>query len=312
MTQLSVDSLARPFFSGIRLFNALVKGQLIPNAFWHSKHFRIKYTLRSLLSPITTLKLLNFIAEHELCQYILQAQPDLPCKIQRPYLSTYFSRNEILNALCYHYHCLTKYFTLNMAIKILEQTPYTLATLQGKTGHRFYISLLPINSLSKEGELSVAIYNDEQKILAKATFTLLFIAGKKTLFIGNLQGADNTPHEMTKIAARDCYGLLPKRLVLETLATFATQMDCAQILAVSHNTHVYNDWRYKNILSKNYDSFWRTVGGEPTASGYFRLPLTITRKSFEQIPSKKRAEYRRRYQLLDTLEKDMQQTLFPN
>lgn len=48
--------------------------------------------------------------------------------------------------------------------------------------------------------------------------------------------------------------------------------------------------------------FWLSIGAESTAEGYFRLPMTIARKSLEEIASKKRAEYRRRYQLLDTLE----------
>ncbi|MDN6019420.1 MAG: VirK/YbjX family protein, partial [Enterobacterales bacterium] len=50
------------------------------------------------------------------------------------------------------------------------------------------------------------------------------------------------------------------------------------------------------------DSFWLSIGAETTQEGKYRLPLTIARKSLEEIASKKRAEYRRRYQLLDDLE----------
>jgi uncharacterized protein VirK/YbjX len=44
------------------------------------------------------------------------------------------------------------------------------------------------------------------------------------------------------------------------------------------------------------------MGGRMLESGYFLLPTRIARKSLEEIASKKRAEYRRRYQLLDELE----------
>ena len=40
-------------------------------------------------------------------------------------------------------------------------------------------------------------------------------------------------------------------------------------------------------------------------SGYFLLPERIARKPIEEIVSKKRAEYRRRYQLLDELEQGL-------
>jgi uncharacterized protein VirK/YbjX len=40
-------------------------------------------------------------------------------------------------------------------------------------------------------------------------------------------------------------------------------------------------------------------------SGYFLLPEHITRKPIDDVVSKKRAEYRRRYQLLDELEQGM-------
>ncbi|MNN95692.1 hypothetical protein D3C81_2145390 [compost metagenome] len=44
------------------------------------------------------------------------------------------------------------------------------------------------------------------------------------------------------------------------------------------------------------------MGGKQLDNGYFLLPERIGRKPMETIASKKRAEYRRRYQLLDELQ----------
>jgi uncharacterized protein VirK/YbjX len=78
-----------------------------------------------------------------------------------------------------------------------------------------------------------------------------------------------------------------------------------QILAVSNATHIYRSWRYRKKkegkLLADYDSFWRSMSGEPLASGHFQLPLEMARKPMEEIASKKRSEYRRRYELLDSL-----------
>ncbi|WP_163367113.1 DUF535 family protein, partial [Escherichia coli] len=58
----------------------------------------------------------------------------------------------------------------------------------------------------------------------------------------------------------------------------------------------------KDQLHADYDQFWLSMGAKPLDSGYFLLPARIARKPLEEVASKKRAEYRRRYQLLDELE----------
>lgn len=57
----------------------------------------------------------------------------------------------------------------------------------------------------------------------------------------------------------------------------------------------------------DYDSFWLSIGGEKQENGNFMLPLVMPRKPMEEIASKKRSEYRRRYALLDSLIQQMKQ-----
>ena len=60
-------------------------------------------------------------------------------------------------------------------------------------------------------------------------------------------------------------------------------------------------------LHASYDEFWQSLGA--TRYGAFRwtLPAGMERKSLESIASKKRAEYRRRFQLLDEIEQAISQ-----
>jgi uncharacterized protein VirK/YbjX len=78
-----------------------------------------------------------------------------------------------------------------------------------------------------------------------------------------------------------------------------------QIRAVSNETHIYRNIRYRRkkqgLLHADYNSFWQSLGAVADASGDYILPLAIPRKPMEAIASKKRAEYRRRYELLDSL-----------
>lgn len=80
---------------------------------------------------------------------------------------------------------------------------------------------------------------------------------------------------------------------------------------MSNATHIYRSWRYRKKkegkLLADYDSFWLSLGGERRENGHFALPLTLPRKPMEEIASKKRAEYRRRYEMLDSLIQQMTQ-----
>ena len=72
--------------------------------------------------------------------------------------------------------------------------------------------------------------------------------------------------------------------------------------------HIFRGERYedknKKILS-DYDTFWEAVGGERDNEGYFHIPVAIARKDIAEIASKKRAEYRRRYELMDAIQSQM-------
>ncbi len=87
--------------------------------------------------------------------------------------------------------------------------------------------------------------------------------------------------------------------------TLGSALAVEQIVAVSNSTHIYRSWRYRKKkegkLLADYDSFWASLGGERSDDGNFRLPLAMPRKPMEEIASKKRAEYRRRFALLDSL-----------
>ncbi|MDC9594506.1 VirK/YbjX family protein [Xenorhabdus sp. IM139775] len=309
-----MNNLQQPTSSGMKLFADLVGKRVTPGEHWHSSSNRTKFALRSLLTPVTTLKLLNGLARTPHYLDILKKQPSLPCKLHRPYLSINFKRKQIVGALNEHYQLLFKQLESTVISRIFDIHAYLLATLQGKN-ETFLIYLDSLDNLNKEGELSLYITTAENVILAKCAFTLLTIDGKQTLFIGVLQGpakGDNAL-EMIRHATKECYGLFPKRLLIEAICRFAEHMNCEQILAVSNETHIYRSIRYwhkkKNQMVADYNAFWESLSGVRKENNDFHLPSFIERKSLEDIPSKKRAEYRRRYQLLDELENNIKASL---
>lgn len=70
------------------------------------------------------------------------------------------------------------------------------------------------------------------------------------------------------------------------------------------NKHIYFSPRYikrkQEKVHANYDEFWESIGGIEK-DNLWSLPKKLERKSIEDIPAKKRAQYIKKFNLLDTL-----------
>ncbi|CCK10230.1 Virulence factor VirK [Cronobacter sakazakii 680] len=262
--------------------------------------------LRSLATPFATRRWLSVLARQPMLDALLHAQPGLPCRLHRPWLSVNVSRKAALAALEYHYQHIERLLPDTLMQGHLTRQGSTLATLSGKNDAQYRLDLAAIADLDKEGETTVIFRDANGVVLAEMTFTLCEVDGQSALFIGGLQGAKAwVEHDQIQLATKACHGLFPKRLLLEAVCLLAQHFGVSQILAVSNETHIYRSWRYakkkKDKLHADYDSFWESLGGEKDARGLYHMPLQITRKSLEEIASKKRAEYRRRYELLESM-----------
>ncbi|MBI0222366.1 VirK/YbjX family protein [Yersinia pestis subsp. pestis] len=285
----------------------LCKGSPIFSDSWQEWKFRLKFIIRALISPRLTFNFLILLSKQPFLHSLLRAQPDLPCKLHRPYLSHTFNNRQKLDVLRDHFQLITQCMPKALHYNYLHRTPYRLVTLTGKGGEKYSLYLGIIPKLNKEGEITLMLANEQQQTLALLTFSLFYYQQQKTLFIGGLQGADNkTPHHEIQACTKACHGLFPKRLALEATCYLAELMGIEEIIAVGNATHIYQNWRYrakkKNKLHADYDGFWLSLGGNPDTEGHFRLPTKIVRKPLTEIASKKRAEYRRRYVLLEQLE----------
>ena len=292
--------------SGWQLFKNLALGKLTPGLAWQNPAYRRKFVLRSLAAPVTTSRLLTRLAKQPCLMQLLQAQPGLPCRMHRPWLTVNMERQHALESLNWHYQTMIRQLPATLLQGYLSKQGATLLTLTGKDEQHFTVRLCADAFMDKEGEATLVFCDDQNTVLAEITFTLCPFAGKSTLFIGGLQGAKaHVPHERIQKATKACHGLFPKRLLVEAAMTLGAAFPVEQIVAVSNDTHIYRSWRYRKKkegkLLADYDSFWLSLGGEKQESGNFMLPLVMPRKPMEEIASKKRSEYRRRYELLDSL-----------
>lgn len=310
MSQLSENSFESSRHpSALGLFFSLFSGQWRPGEFWNKRSFRRKFMLRSLLMPRLSREWMNELSQWSHLDTLLTRQPRLPVRLHRPYLAVNFNRQQVLDALRYHYTLLSEAMSSEELTTYLNTQALTLAQIEGKNGDTFTLELTMQINLDKEGDSTILMRNADGDVLAEMTFTLLDYQNQRTLFIGGLQGGKrDLPHEAIQNATKSCHGLFPKRLVMEAVCRFAERLHVDQILAVSNDVHIFRGERYqdknKKILS-DYDTFWEAVGGERDNEGYYHIPVAIARKDIAEIASKKRAEYRRRYELMDAIQSQM-------
>ena len=132
------------------------------------------------------------------------------------------------------------------------------------------------------------------------------------MWIGAMQGPNvDDAKDLIKRITKKCHAYRTKNLILYAAQAVARSFGVKKIFAVTNegyyaNNHVRRDRKLKTSFS----DFWKEAGGVPTSDErFFELPLIETRKTVEEIPSHKRTQYRRRFALLDELDKSIAETL---
>ena len=133
-----------------------------------------------------------------------------------------------------------------------------------------------------------------------------------SLWIGAMQGPNmENAKDVVKKVTKQCHAYRTKNLTLYVTRIFAEVLGLKHIYAVSNygyyaNNHVRSDRKLKT----NFGDFWEESGGYVTEDDrFYELPLQEERKSEEEIPTRKRSVYRKRFALMDEIKMTMTQNL---
>ncbi|MDI9765693.1 VirK/YbjX family protein [Pantoea dispersa] len=290
--------------SSAALFIPLVSGKLRPNKLWNSQQFRLKFALRSAVFPLTTFNYLHQLAKLSFLPQLLNSQGLLPAKPHRPYLRAGFSVAQRAQAILDHYQLMDKLANNQLRQLLLSPSGNLLARFTGKNEEQFALYCCS-GHYDREGEITLLL-NYQDMTLASLSFSIIQEQQQRTLLIGGLQGPrKHISSDVIRDATKAAHGVFPKRLLMEAVFILAAQCGVEAITAVGDTTHVFRSLRYRHSKGDkffaSYSEFWLSLGGEMRGDELFTLPLSMARKDLEEIASKKRAEYRRRYALLDTL-----------
>lgn len=157
----------------------------------------------------------------------------------------------------------------------------------------------------KEGLLSVILDCDRGDL-----YQMIFWIAKNpqeewSLWIGAMQGPNmDDARDIIKQITKRCHAYRTKNLILHAVQEVARALGIQHIYAVTnYGYYAMNHVRRDRKLKTSFGDFWEESGGTICEDKrFYELPLTEHRKSVEEIPTRKRANYRRRYALLDEID----------
>ncbi|MEJ5990298.1 DUF535 family protein [Ramlibacter sp. PS3R-8] len=160
--------------------------------------------------------------------------------------------------------------------------------------------------LFREGLLTLSLFSGDHRAYSLA-FSLFRDGDRVGIFIGGLQGRSTEGAlQRYKDMTKSFHGLRPRDLLLDCLRMLAPALKAQRILAVSDD-HRYTRHPYFGGRSRSdhadYDEAWTDRGGTRVDASHFELPMASTTRALEDVPSRKRALYRRRSEMLESLQK---------
>ena len=97
----------------------------------------------------------------------------------------------------------------------------------------------------------------------------------------------------------------PRDLLMVAFKLLCVELGIHRIWAVTsdkrqHNSPYFGNSHKEKVLVA-YNEVWREHGGIELDNGFFEIPAIVRYKDMSEIPTRKRATYRRRYLMLDKL-----------
>ena len=164
----------------------------------------------------------------------------------------------------------------------------------------------------KEGLLSLMLYLGDMCLYQMIFWLAKDRAGEYSFYIGAMQGPNmEGARDIVKKVTKRCHAYRTKNLILYLTQALARGLGLKHIYAVTNQGYyAMNHVRVDRKLKTDFSEFWLEAGGWKTEDERFdELPLVEPRKTIEEVPTRKRAVYRRRFAMLDEIDRQVAKCL---
>ncbi len=257
---------------------------------------RFRFIARSLIFWRVSRQWLTFLAEPKMEQ-VVAANPAIYAKLARKFACSTFDQKQRLLVIRQHYQFLAS-VSEHVRRRILDEDGLEVLQFE-QAGCNHSFRLIIARESSREGEMTLRWTVDSRRV-ADVTFVFCLSSHyEPCLLIGGIQGCrpDAAPDQFRDLT-KAMHGLRPMPAVIHVLRALAAALDVRLLVAVGDKNHVLGRKRALGRLQISYDRIWLESGGVAQPDGNFLLPLATPVKDLSEIPSQKRAMYRRRYELM--------------
>lgn len=276
------------------------------------RRMRLKLWGRMLIQTRLYRELMVGLDADQLLQAAVARRRTLLVKPFRTYITTRYTARQRLEHLLGHYALQRQYLGDSLSASVLDGIGLPLMRLTvGDQAVDFVLGYRGLHD--REGELMLMLLDGlSGKRLYSAAFSLMSDpGGTASLCLGTLQG-NRDQADWIKAFARQYHGLRPQAFMLEALLMLARIWGVAGLVTVDNAHHVYRA-RKRTAAKRRFDldALVAGFGGKASADGWFRLGLDDGRRSIEEIASRKRSQYRKRYAWLASMETQLGERLAP-
>ena len=256
--------------------------------------------------------LLDFFAETKLRQEMLEGTPAFIEQATRAFFYKDSGYEERAALIKNHILFIEKHFTSGLISKLYvevdeennagQKVPLWEDEFEGKP---LRMSLYFHAGQRKEGCLSLILrWGDENLYQIMFWFGPDMENAGEAIWIGALQGSQNSS-EVIKRLTKAFYGYRTKNLIFYGIRNLARCLGLEKIYGVTNDGYyAMNHVRSDRKLKTDFAAFWKECEGEPCAEDprFYVMPVKEYRKDMSELKPSKRAQHRRRFEKLDTVD----------
>ena len=259
---------------------------------------RLRYRLRSLLHAQAVKKFEQFVNQHPLLISLLNERTNYGYPLVHRFLDKRFNSKQRFQAICDNLLFLPEKLTALSAP--IYKTPLSF----GEVMPDFEMTLSMTTHQPMEGYWVLELWHKPRNELV---YLLTFAKLGEALLISVVQGPNfEGSKEMVKQLTKTCHGLRPAYLMVETMKALTKALGFKTLLGIPQKYQNKSRFIQSSHYVVDYDAIFAESGGQ--LKDYWELPLEMDR-NLDEVPSKKRSMYRKRYAMLDDLAKVIEEKL---
>ena len=274
-------------------------------------HRLIVFLVRALLHYSSIKSLQQFFAEDELRQRILERNPFPMEQVTRAFFykgSTFEERNRLIQS---HFEIMQENLQAEIIFKLNSGGEFNIWRSVDE-GIDWSTLLCYAPGQRKEGLMSLVMVLNNQIIYQIMFWLAKDKSGEVALWIGAMQGPNmDNAREIIKDVTKRSFRYRTKNLMLYMTMAVGRSLGVRHIYAVSNDGYYANNHiRRDRKLKTDFGAFWEEAGGHISDDPrFYNIPLVEPRKTMEEVPTRKRAVYRKRFAFLDQVDATIQQNM---